>query len=282
MGKCSYYLLKRENFSIEAENIACPGSISESMNLATTGFDMPSCTKSITINVQYDDKIKNIKLKQGSQVLVDGLEITKFPLKILDGLLRIRHASSIMTLVAFRDGLKVWWDGMTRVYIDAPPSYRGKTKGLCGTFNSNLQDDFLTPEGDVETSLVSFVNKWRTSEKCDYVSDSVNVPHPCQLNQRNKERAVKFCSKLKNKIFDECHWYVDPDPFYEDCLYDMCACTGDYASCMCPILAAYATECARQGSIIKWRYSVDECSKFKKRTERYEKLYKHSIFFFIK
>lgn len=116
MGKCSYYLLKRDNFSIEAENVACPGSISESMNLVTTSLDMPSCTKSVTIKVQHDNKIKTIKLKQGKQVIVDDMEIIKFPLKVLDGVIKIRHASSILTLVAFRDGLKVWWDGMTRYH----------------------------------------------------------------------------------------------------------------------------------------------------------------------
>lgn len=32
MGQCSYYLVKTEDFSIEAENIACAGSISQAMN----------------------------------------------------------------------------------------------------------------------------------------------------------------------------------------------------------------------------------------------------------
>jgi integrin beta 3 len=56
------------------------------------------------------------------------------------------HIQTIIS-VDFHDGIQVWWDGATRAYIDAPASYRGKTKGLCGTFNSNMQDDFLTPEG---------------------------------------------------------------------------------------------------------------------------------------
>lgn len=259
MGKCSYYLLKRDNFSIEAENVACPGSISESMNFSPAGVDMPSCTKSVTINVLHDNKTKSIKLKQGGQVLIDGYEITKLPLKIFDGLMRIRHASSIMMLVAFKDGLKVWWDGMTRVYIDAPASYHGKTQGLCGTFTDNLQDDFLTPEGDIESSVTSFANKWRTKETCEYVDDNVNVPHPCQLNMEKKEKAVKACAKLKGKIFEECHWSVDPEPYYEDCLYDMCACKGDTAACMCPIFAAYSNECGRHGSVVGWRHTVTEC-----------------------
>lgn len=31
MGKCSYHLMKTENISIEAENVACPGSISQAL-----------------------------------------------------------------------------------------------------------------------------------------------------------------------------------------------------------------------------------------------------------
>lgn len=98
--------------------------------------------------------------------------------------------------------------GTSRVYIDAPPEYRGKTKGLCGTFSSNIQDDFLTPEGDIESSVTSFANKWRTKETCQYVSDGF-VPHPCHLNMENKEVAINTCNMLKEKVFDECHWSVD-------------------------------------------------------------------------
>lgn len=29
MGKCSYYLMKGSDYNIEAENVACPGSISQ-------------------------------------------------------------------------------------------------------------------------------------------------------------------------------------------------------------------------------------------------------------
>lgn len=261
MGKCSYYLVKTDNFSVEAENVACPGSISADLNFGPSGLDMPSCTKSVTINIINGDAIKSVKLKQGRQVLVDGLEIEKLPIKVLEGVLKVKQASSTMILVAFYDGLKVWWDGTSRVYIDAPPEYRGKTKGLCGTFSSNIQDDFLTPEGDVESSVASFADKWRTKETCQYVSDNWNVPHPCQLNIENKELAIKTCELLKEKVFFECHWSVDVEPFYEDCLYDVCACTGDISQCVCPIFAAYANECSRQGVIVNWRYSVNQCGK---------------------
>ncbi|KAG4071830.1 hypothetical protein HA402_005991 [Bradysia odoriphaga] len=259
MGKCSYYLVKTDNFSIEAENVACPGTISEEMFFGPSGVDLPSCTKSVTINIINGDKIKSVKLKQGRQILVDGLEIEMLPIKILEGVLKVKQASSTMILVTFYDGLKVWWDGTSRVYIDAPPEYRGKTKGLCGTFSSNIQDDFLTPEGDIESSVTSFANKWKTKETCQYVSDGF-VPHPCHLNIENKEVAIKTCEVLKEEVFGECHWSVDVEPFYEDCLYDVCACKGDVSHCVCPVFAAYSNECSRQGVVVNWRHSVHQCA----------------------
>lgn len=264
MGKCSYYLLKRPNFSIEAENVACSGSLSEGTNFGSSGgADLPACTRSVTIKVvDNHDVTKVIKLKQGRQITVDGIEIQKLPIKILNGLIIVRQTSSIIVSVVFDDGLKVLWDGMTSVYIDAPPSYRDKTQGLCGTFNSNQQDDFLTPEGDVEPSVGAFANKWRTKDTCEYVSDSPDIPHPCQLNIENKEKALSVCAKLKSNVFDACAWYVDPEPYYENCMYDICACKGDLPKCLCTIFASYASECSRQGVTINWRHSVKECSKF--------------------
>lgn len=61
-------------------------------------------------------------------------------------------------------------------------------------------------------------------------------------------------------VVPACHWYVDVQPYYEDCLYDMCACSsGDVTHCLCPILGDYADACARAGVMIQWRYNVKEC-----------------------
>lgn len=59
----------------------------------------------------------------------------------------------------------------------------------------------------------------------------------------------------------ECHWLADPEPFYEDCLYDVCASKND-KTVACPILASYATDCSRQGYIANWREAVPECGNY--------------------
>lgn len=42
-------------------------------------------------------------------------------------------------------------------------------------------------------------------------------------------------------------------------MYDMCACDADVKSCLCPILAAYAKDCAALGVKLLWRAEIDEC-----------------------
>ncbi|XP_046389468.1 hemocytin isoform X2 [Ischnura elegans] len=253
MGKCSYHLVKGDNFSIEAENVACAGSISEAMNFPVSiSSGLPSCTKALKI--QFGGHI--IKLKQNREVIFNGEEITEVPYSH-DGI-RIRMVSSIFLMVELPIGLEVWWDGATRAYVDAAASLQGQTKGLCGTFNLNQRDDFLTPEGDVEQSVSSFANKWKTSETCEDVPDKF-LESPCDVNIQKKALAERHCQKLKGSIFQACHWFVDPEQYYQDCMYDMCSCEGKVGECLCPILSAYVKECARQGMDLDWRKQVREC-----------------------
>lgn len=79
----------------------------------------PSCTKTVTIN--YKDT--SMKLKQHRQVLINGNELTIFP-TLMNGI-RIRIASSIFLIVQLPNGLEIWWDGISRIYINAPPEFHG-------------------------------------------------------------------------------------------------------------------------------------------------------------
>ncbi|XP_073969601.1 hemolectin isoform X3 [Rhodnius prolixus] len=251
MGKCSYYLLQHSNYSVAAENVPCDGSISENMGFSVFALSTtPSCTKSVTVTI--GDVV--IKLKQGREVTVNNKDE---PLPILLKQAYIREASSIFVQVELFDGVEIWWDGITRVYIDVPPELKGKTKGLCGTFNGNQKDDFLTPEGDVEQDAVAFANKWKTNENCESVSEE--QIDPCQKNHQKRDSAKRLCSWLHSSLFLDCHFYVDPSVYYKNCLYDMCSCNKKTSDCLCPLIAAYAKECSRQGVPINWRTSVREC-----------------------
>lgn len=76
--------------------------------------------------------------------------------------------------------------------------------------------------------------------------------------------AEDFCMKLSNhRAFQDCHLFVDPEPFFENCMHDLCACKGGNVNeCACPVLAHYASECSRQGINLNWLYQVAECGEY--------------------
>lgn len=98
---------------------------------------------------------------------------------------------------------------------------------------------------------------------CNEVVDKQNE-HPCDRDPARREKAIKLCSKLKSPIFSPCHWHVDVEPFYQNCLFDLCSCATSIKSCYCPLLADYASECAREGVPLVWRTEVRECGKCQK------------------
>lgn len=73
-------------------------------------------------------------------------------------------------------------------------------QGLCGTFNLQQRDDFLTPEGDIEHSVVDFANKWKVDETCEDLTPK-EESHPCDVKVQNKATAERHCEKLKGKLF---------------------------------------------------------------------------------
>lgn len=123
----------------------------------------------------------------------------------------------------------------------------------------------ITPEGDVETNVVSFANKWKTRENCvnKNLESLIETAHPCDKNIQYKSLAEAHCSNITGNLFSDCHSQVDPTPYYDDCLYDVCSCHPDrFSRCYCQILASYALECSRQSKIVDWRKEMRECGKY--------------------
>lgn len=94
---------------------------------------------------------------------------------------------------------------------------------MCGTFNSNQKDDFLTPEGDVEQDTISFANKWKTREKCDNSYTKKDVGHPCDVNIQNKILAESYCSNITGRLFFGKFFLIGTDNLIiEEAVLDIC------------------------------------------------------------
>ena len=174
--------------------------------------------------------------------------------------------SSSITSVESSIGLNVRWDGNSRVYVTVEPRFRNRTCGLCGTFNSNQNDDLTTKENVVETSVSSFGNSWKVDAGC---KDTKPTRHPCEVQVQRKAFADKKCNKLLQFPFTKCHHTIDPnDGYIESCRYDVCGCQQG-TSCLCSSLAAYVHDCAKHGVPIEWRNSkvMPECGECSRPSE---------------
>ncbi|XP_057292411.1 SCO-spondin-like isoform X2 [Hydractinia symbiolongicarpus] len=241
-GICKYVLAQdweTHLFRVTTENIAC-----------STTKDV-SCAKSVTL--QLNGSV--IVLNQGMKVAVEKKAVL---LPYTGPGILIRKVSSMFLKVSTTIGLEILFDGSSRIYVTVSPRFRNKTRGLCGTFNLNQKDDFMTPEGIINKNEIAFGNAWKFGTNCDPV---VEKRHPCELQTQKEPVASKKCRKMLLSPFSACHNIVLPDPYIEACRFDVCGCL-DGVKCLCNAVAAYTKACADKGVKINWRNEeiVSECA----------------------
>ncbi|XP_056092012.1 von Willebrand factor [Rhinichthys klamathensis goyatoka] len=204
------------------------------------------CTRSVTLRFR-DLANQTVHLKHGGVVSVDGMDV-KTPL--INGPLRVQNTVLSSVRLRYGDDLHLDWDGRGRVLLKLNPAYAGKTCGLCGNYNGNQGDDFLTVGGLVETRVEGFGNAWKMNADCD----DLQLQHsdPCILNPKRVRFAEEACAVLLSVKFEPCHDVVSPEPYVTNCRYDVCSC-ADGQECLCDAVRSYAAACAAKGVLINWR-----------------------------
>ncbi|XP_053120701.1 SCO-spondin-like [Hemicordylus capensis] len=233
-GACQYILVQDfvdGKLHITAENEACgsQGAL--------------SCLRATAVTVQ---KV-SARLSITGEVSVNGQEVA-LPFASAD--LTVRRASSSFLLLQAFGAHLLWGLDRPALYITLQPGFAHKVRGLCGTYNWNQQDEFTTPEGDLESSAAAFANQFRASRECPPAGPSTS--DPCSTYAQRRQFAEAACSVLHRPPFQPCHDLVEREPFYQLCLYDVCGCSAS-KDCLCNAVAAYARECAQEGVPVAWR-----------------------------
>ncbi|KAF1477377.1 Otogelin, partial [Pygoscelis antarcticus] len=242
---CQYILAKSRTsgaFTISLQNAPC-GQNQDG-----------SCIQSISFILKQDPK-RQVTLTHSGDVLV--YDQYKINLPYADELFEIRKLSSVFLQVKTHIGLQILYDreGM-RLYLQADGRWKDDTVGLCGTFNGNTEDDFLSPAGVTESTPELFGNTWKTSSACTFVHDSLQMD-PCDIHLQAASYAADACSILTKELFAPCYPYLSPVPYFEQCRRDTCKC-GQI--CFCSALAHYAHHCRRFGVVIDFRGVVPDCA----------------------
>uniref|UniRef100_A0A8C3RTT7 Otogelin like n=1 Tax=Chelydra serpentina TaxID=8475 RepID=A0A8C3RTT7_CHESE len=241
LGICQYILVKgtgKDKFTITLQKAPCGQNLDH------------GCIQSVTL-VLEDDMRKQVSLTRDGEVQIGPSQGFNF-----NGDIEIRNLSSLFVQLKTRFGLKIQFaKNGERLYIQVNTSWKRRTLGLCGTFNGNLRDDFLSPAGMIEGTPQLHANAWKVSSAC-FAPVNVPVVDPCNINQQNAGYA-SHCDIINQELFAPCHPYISPGLYYQLCRFDACKCGS---SCLCNALAHYAYICGKHGIAIDFRSHVSYCA----------------------
>ncbi|XP_061434353.1 IgGFc-binding protein-like [Lethenteron reissneri] len=150
--------------------------------------------------------------------------------------------------------LKVEYNGMSRVRVHLlnKDVYAAATCGLCGLWNNDPSDDFMTPNGTLAASAAEFGNSWELQEKVVSESGSsdtgvsANVSLDYFLNI--KAGFSDNCGLLSDPAspLAPCFAVVDPVPHHADCVYDLVLAKLNVAV-LCQAVQGYVRACNGEG-----------------------------------
>ncbi|KAM6949505.1 IgGFc-binding protein-like [Aplochiton taeniatus] len=153
-------------------------------------------------------------------------------------------------------GLRVRWDGNHYAQITVPSSYFDQLCGLCGDYDGNPSNDFTKPDGSLAGNSADFGNSWQTDDDEDATCKPDTNPNPtCDPVLEAEVVKPEKCGMIKDPAgpFRDCVKLVDPTPFFQACVYDMCRFDGQL-SALCDQLQAYTDACQSAGAKVhQWR-----------------------------
>ncbi|XP_077193119.1 IgGFc-binding protein [Paroedura picta] len=246
-GTCTYIIAKY----CGNDSTLVPFSVEEKND--NRGNQAVSYVRLVNIYV-YGYKISIHKQETGRIRVND--EITSLPVTLEDGMIRI-HSSGLNAVLQTSFGLQVTYDWNWHLTLSIPSSYHESMCGLCGNFNQNPADDMTYLNGTMAPSIVSWASSWKAHDRDPFCWDFCQGNCPtCDDSKRQLYGGQQFCGVIKQTTggpFRDCHTRVNPDDFFDSCIYDVCL-NGGAQNILCQALEAYATTCRKaNATVYDWR-----------------------------
>ncbi|KAM9782502.1 IgGFc-binding protein [Neosynchiropus ocellatus] len=234
-GNCTYLFASYcptwgalEDFSVEVQNQM------DASNVSFRRVKMTAVGYSVELSYKWRDKVK-----------VNGL-LLNLPLVLNRGKIKA-YPSGLTTTLETDFGVVVTYTSDVLI-VQVPKVFSGSLCGLCGNFNNNPDDDLAVEGGASESEAIG---SWKTSRDC---VDAVTLRTPgCRAEDMVLYQGKDFCGRLlaKDGAFQACHDVVDPQEFYDGCVYDLC---HDKRKDLCQILSTYVVVCQEKGALMdEWR-----------------------------
>ncbi|XP_069462307.1 otogelin-like protein isoform X2 [Ambystoma mexicanum] len=234
-GGCSYILVKTDDFSVYLNNKQCKEN------------EEAVCIDSVEVHLA---SFVNVKLLSDGSIQTDD-GVPALPYHIND-LITVRRSSSMFVEVVSSAGFALQYDFKgNRLYVSMDVSRKDTTKGLCGTFNDNRNDDYMSSNGMLETVSSLFALSWKIHQYCD---ERRNTPENIDRMVAASDTCDSF---LDESIFADCHAIIEVTSYKTACRNSVYY--GEDLGGMCSALAEYAYQCAWAGITVAFRSSFSEC-----------------------
>ncbi|NWR38276.1 FCGBP protein, partial [Tachuris rubrigastra] len=197
----------------------------------------------------------NLTLTQGKggDIMVNSIS-HHLPAILSEGQIQVYpHGTGVLLRTAF--GLVVHYDLSQHVTLTVPQTYLGHLCGLCGNYNGQRDDDFHLSNGQPALHATAFGSAWKTEDR------------PCEDACRDEECSTcpeekvlvlqkpNYCGLLTapEGPFGSCHRIVDPAPYSQSCIHNLCVTGGDIGT-LCRSIQSYVSMCQNAGVAIgDWR-----------------------------
>ncbi|KAF7242411.1 IgGFc-binding protein [Varanus komodoensis] len=212
-----------------------------------------SFVNQVTITV-YSYNITMVKYEYGL-VRINQVR-SRLPVSLSEGKLSLFHRGGQL-VIETQFGLKVYYDWNYYLVVKVTPAFQNQICGLCGNYNGDPNDDFLTSSGGLATTAVGFGKSWKVEDGGTACSHGCHGKcWRCAPELVARYSAETFCgliTKHRGGPFWLCRSVIDPKPYLNDCVTDLCTFEG-YKQILCRALKTYADACQREGVVISaWR-----------------------------
>ncbi|XP_026780753.3 IgGFc-binding protein isoform X1 [Pangasianodon hypophthalmus] len=246
-GTCSYVMVKTSG----ADKSLTEFTIINKNELAhsTRG----SFIKTVTIKFPGHEII--INQRAHGKVKIDGKE-SLLPVSLDSDRTRITQ-SGIRGILETDFGLEVTFDWGEFFKVTVSSSYYKNLVGMCGTYNDNPNDDFVTPSGVPVKNNTELGQSWSVSSsdpKCWHFP-------PCSEEEKRQYSGPKFCGLLEDEAgpFASCNNTIKLEHFTYSCLFYTCLTHGNRDN-FCNIMTTFSNTCKWSNTEVpQWWRQITNC-----------------------
>ncbi|MCI4390787.1 hypothetical protein PGIGA_G00126870 [Pangasianodon gigas] len=208
------------------------------------------------VNLNVQSLRVTLLRRKKRKIMVNGIW-RNLPLSLDKDTIKISaHGPAVVLQTNFNLSISFATSGALQVTV--PIQYSDKLCGMCGNFNSVMDDDKNMSGRSLVKDTQILGQKWKSANS---LCQEAIVPSMCSESEKLEYASNMYCGVLlsQNGPFSKCSSSLDTSSLFRSCISEMCTTKGDHKA-FCDVLQAVEKSCSEAGiSVTGWR-NATHCS----------------------